>query len=102
MNSLDLDKWLVALLVGILVILVATPLTGTATVTAISAVGFSTLVTAGLNPVIASVVILVFSSTEGVSPPGGALIFIASGISGIVPVKTFIPLILYYVIPIGI
>src|SRR5699024_32022 len=102
MNSLDLDKWLVALLVGILVILVATPLTATPTVTAIGAVAFSTLVAAGVNPVIAAVVILVFSSTEGASPPGGAPIFIASGISGIDPVKTFIPLIFYYVIPIGI
>src|SRR5699024_6167341 len=78
------------------------PLTATATVTAIGAVAFSTLVAAGVNPVIAAVVILVFSSTEGASPPGGAPIFIASGISGIDPVKTFIPLILYYVIPIGI
>src|SRR5699024_746732 len=86
MNSLDLDKWLVALLVGILVILVATPLTATATVTAIGAVAFSTLVAAGVNPVIAAEVILVFSSTEGASPPGGAPIFIASGISGIDPV----------------
>ena len=101
MNSLDLSQWLVALLVGVLIVLVATPLTATATVTAIGAVAFSTLVAAGINPVVAAVAILVFSSTEGASPPGGAPIFIASGISGVDPVKTFVPLVFYYVIPVA-
>lgn len=101
MNSLDLSQWLVALLVGVLIVLVATPLTATATVTAIGTVAFSTLVAAGINPVVAAVAILVFSSTEGASPPGGAPIFIASGISGVDPVKTFVPLIFYYVIPVA-
>ncbi|REB08894.1 C4-dicarboxylate ABC transporter permease [Sporosarcina sp. BI001-red] len=101
MGSLDLSAGLMALIVGILIILVATPLTATATVTAIGAVAFTALVSSGINPVVAAVAILVFASTEGASPPGGAPIFIASGISGVDPVKTFVPLIVYYVIPIA-
>lgn len=101
MSSMDLGPWVVALLVGILIIIVATPLTATATVTAIGTVAFSTLVAAGIDPVVAAVAILIFSSTEGASPPGGAPIFIASGIARADPIKTFVPLICYYVIPIG-
>lgn len=101
MESLDLSVWIVAMLVGLLIILVATPLTATATVTAIGAVAFSALTLVGIDPVVAAVAILVFASTEGASPPGGAPIFIASGISGNNPVKTFIPLIFIYVIPVA-
>ncbi len=101
MDSFDLSAWVVALLIGVLIILVASPLTATATVTAIGAVAFSALVAVGIPPVVAAVTILVFASTEGASPPGGAPIFIASGISGIDPVKTFMPLVIYYVVPIG-
>lgn len=101
MGSLDLSAGVMALIVGLLIIIVATPLTATATVTAIGAVAFTALVSAGIAPVVAAVAILVFASTEGASPPGGAPIFIASGISGVDPVKTFVPLIVYYVIPVA-
>ncbi|MEC5423341.1 TRAP transporter large permease subunit [Virgibacillus sp. C22-A2] len=100
MNSLTLPVWLVALLVGLLIVLVATPLTATATVTAIGAVAFESLAGVGIEPVIAAVAILVFASTEGASPPGAAPIFIASGIARVNPVKTFKPLVFLYVIPI--
>ncbi|WOV87383.1 TRAP transporter large permease subunit [Sporosarcina oncorhynchi] len=101
MGSLDLSPGLMALIVGLLIVIVATPLTATATVTAIGTVAFTALVSSGIDPVVAAVVVLVFASTEGASPPGGAPIFIASGISGADPVKTFVPLIVYYVIPIA-
>lgn len=100
MGSLDLPIWLVALLVGVFIVLVATPLTATATVTAIGVVAFESLVGVGIDPVVAAVAILVFASTEGASPPGAAPIFIASGIAQVDPVKTFKPLVLLYVIPI--
>ncbi|WP_172652804.1 TRAP transporter large permease subunit [Rhodococcus opacus] len=90
----------VATLVGILVMLVAAPLTSTATIAAIGPVAFATLVSAGVPPAIAAGCVLVFSSTEGASPPGAPPIYVASGIAGIDPSKTFKPLIIYYVIPV--
>ncbi|MEI4771827.1 TRAP transporter large permease subunit [Psychrobacillus sp. FJAT-51614] len=100
MTSLNMPNWLVILVVGILIVLVAGPLSGTATLTAIGLVAFSALVSAGVNPTVAVVAILMFASTEGASPPSSAPIFIASGIAGAEPGKTFAPLIAYYVIPI--
>ncbi|MDF2066915.1 TRAP transporter large permease subunit [Bacillus sp. Cr_A10] len=100
METLNLAPWLIVLLVGILVVLVAGPLSSTATLTAVGLVSFSALVSAGVNPVIAVIALLMFSSTEGASPPSSAPIFIASGIAGAEPQKTFVPLIVYYVIPI--
>lgn len=102
MESLAMPSWLIIAIVGLLILTVATPLTATATVTAIGLVSFNALTAAGVDPVVAAVAILVFASTEGASPPGAAPIFIASGIAGVDPVKTFVPLIFAYVLPIGI
>lgn len=98
--GLEAPRFVVALLVGILVAAVAAPLTSTATIAAIGGVAFAALTTAGIDPVLAAVAILIFASTEGSSPPSAAPIFIASGIAGVDPGKTFVPLILYYVLPI--
>lgn len=100
MEGLQFAPWLMILIVGILLVLVAGPLSGTATLTAVGMVAFSALVSAGVDPVVAVVAILVFASTEGASPPSSAPIFIASGIAGANPAKTFVPLIVYYVVPI--
>jgi TRAP-type C4-dicarboxylate transport system permease large subunit len=86
-------------LVGILVILVAGPLPSAATIATIGGVAFSVLTAAGVPPVAAVTAILIFSSTEGASPPGAAPIYIASGISQVDPVRTFLPLVSCYVIP---
>lgn len=43
---------------------------------------------------------LIFASTEGASPPSGAPIYVASGIARVDPVKTFLPLLSYYCLPI--
>jgi C4-dicarboxylate transporter DctM subunit len=102
MNNVNLPMVVVALIIGVLIVLVATPLTATATVTAIGAVAFESLVSAGVDPVVALVGIIIFASTEGASPPGAAPIFIASGIAKTDPVKTFAPLIVFYVIPVSI
>jgi len=100
LQALNLSPLLTIVIVGFLVTLVGGPLTSTATVVAIGSVSFSALIYAGVEPAIAAAVILLFSSTEGATPPGAAPIFIACGIANVDPVKTFIPLILYYVIPI--
>lgn len=102
MENLNLPLTIVILIVGLLIVLVATPLTATATVTAIGLVSFETLVAAGVEPVVALVGILIFASTEGATAPGAAPIFIASGIAKADPVKTFMPLLIFYVIPIAI
>jgi len=85
--------------VGILIILVAGPLPSAATVATVGGVSFSLLLSAGIPPAVAATTILIFSSTEGASPPGAPPIYIASGIAEINPVKTFAPLIFLYVIP---
>lgn len=100
LGRMDAPLFVVALVVGLLVVLVAGPLTATATIAAIGPVGFTTLVAAGASPVTAGVAILVFASTEGASPPGAAPIYIASGIAGVDPGRTFLPLIRWYVVPV--
>ncbi len=99
-SVLAIPKWLMVLIVGVLVTLVAGPLSSTATLTAVGLVSFSALISVGVDPVVAVVAILAFSSTEGASPPASGSIFIASGLAGARPEKTFIPLILYYMLPI--
>ncbi|KML19960.1 C4-dicarboxylate ABC transporter permease [Bacillus sp. LK10] len=99
-SVLAIPKWLMVLIVGVLVTLVAGPLSSTATLTAVGLVSFSALISVGVAPVVAVVAILAFSSTEGASPPASGSIFIASGLAGARPEKTFIPLILYYMLPI--
>ena len=100
LERLNAPQFVVALVVGLLVVLVASPLTATATIAAIGPVGFTALVAAGVDPIAAGVAILIFASTEGASPPGAAPIYIASGIAGVDPAKTFLPLIAWFVVPV--
>nr|MDH3175336.1 TRAP transporter large permease subunit [Bacillus pumilus] len=99
-SVLAIPKWLMVLIVGVLVTVGSGPLSSTATLTAVGLVSFSALISVGVDPVVAVVAILAFSSTEGASPPASGSIFIASGLAGARPEKTFIPLILYYMLPI--
>lgn len=99
MDSIAISKWLMVLVISLLVALVAGPLSSTATLTAIGMVAFAAMVSAGVDPLLAVVAILVFASTEGASPPASGSIFIAASLAGASPEKTFVPLILYYVIP---
>ncbi|WP_404332256.1 TRAP transporter large permease subunit [Mesobacillus maritimus] len=100
MESIAISKWLMVLIIALLVALVAGPLSSTATLTAIGMVAFAAMVSAGVDPLLAVVAILVFASTEGASPPASGSIFIAASLAGARAEKTFIPLVIYYVIPI--
>lgn len=51
-------------------------------------------------PVVAVCTVLLCTSTEGASPPVGAPIYLATGIAGVEPKKTFVPLIVWFVLPI--
>ena len=100
LSLLDAPLWLLAIAVGVLVVAVAIPLTGSATMAAIGPVAVVTLVGAGVPAPVAATAVLVFASTEGASPPSAAPIYVASGIAGVDPVRTFKPLIGYFCLPI--
>ncbi|MET8468483.1 TRAP transporter large permease subunit [Streptomyces sp. NPDC006422] len=98
--GVEAPKWGMALIVGVLVVGVAIPLTASATMAAIGPVAVTSLVGAGVPPATACVAVLIFASTEGASPPSGAPIYVASGIAGVDPARTFLPLAGYYCVPI--
>jgi TRAP-type C4-dicarboxylate transport system permease large subunit len=99
LSRIEAPAFVLALIVGVIVLAAAAPLTATATMVAVGSVAFTALVTAGVSPTVAAVVVLMFASTEGASPPGAAPIYIASGIAGVDPTRTFVPLLLWYVLP---
>ena len=98
--SLNAPAWIMAIAIGIIIILIAVPLTASATMAAVGPVAVVALVGAGIPAPIAAAAVLIFASTEGASPPSGAPIYVASGIARVDPVKTFIPLLKYYCLPI--
>ncbi|MBT2225442.1 TRAP transporter large permease subunit [Nonomuraea sp. NEAU-A123] len=100
MKELDAPAVVIATLVGLLIVIIAAPLTGTATIAAVGGVAFSALTAAGVAPAAAATAIMIFASTEGASPPGAAPIYIASGIAGIDPARIFGRLIIWFVVPI--
>ncbi|APT82206.1 TRAP transporter large permease subunit [Corynebacterium ammoniagenes] len=99
LENLNLPQWLLVVLVGLLVVAVAGPLSSSATLSAVGQVSLFAMVGAGVEPILALIAILVFASTEGASPPASGSIFVACGITGAKPEKTFIPLVIYYVVP---
>lgn len=99
-QSLDLPKLLIILLMAVAVVLVAGPLSGLATTVAMGPVTFSVLTGIGIHPSLALAAFLVWMSTEGASPPSSASIFLSCALGGVKNVqKTFIPLIVAYVLP---
>lgn len=98
-GPLEIPTWLLVVIVGFFVVLVAGPLSSSATLSAVGQVSLFTLVAAGVDPLLAVVAILVFASTEGASPPASGSILVASGITGAKPEQTFVPLVVYYVLP---
>ncbi|MBK1783680.1 TRAP transporter large permease subunit [Prauserella cavernicola] len=96
----QLNKYVMVLLVAVLVAVVAGPLSSTATLTAVGQVSLFALISVGVDPVLAVTAILVFASTEGASPPSSGSIFVAAGLTGAKPEKTFVPLIVFYMVPI--
>ncbi|RCV49364.1 TRAP transporter large permease subunit [Marinitenerispora sediminis] len=100
LQTLPINGVLMVVVVGLVITLVAGPLSSTATLTAVGQISFLTLVGVGVDPLTAVIAILVFASTEGASPPASGSIFVAAGLTGARPESTFIPLIVYYMIPI--
>lgn len=100
MEGFEAPLWIVASVVGLLLVVIAAPLTGTATIAAVGGVAFSALTAAGAPPAAAATAVLIFASTEGASPPGAAPIYIATGIAGVDPSRTFLRLILWFVLPV--
>jgi TRAP-type C4-dicarboxylate transport system permease large subunit len=98
--SLNAPAWIMAIAIGVIIILIAVPLTASATMAAVGPVAVVALVGAGIPAPVAAAAVLIFASTEGASPPSGAPIYVASGIARVDPVKTFIPLLKYYCLPI--
>ncbi|MDK4261761.1 TRAP transporter large permease subunit [Corynebacterium accolens] len=99
LNGMNLPGWLMVLIVGILAVLVATPLSSTATAAAIGAPAVAALSSVGIDPTTAIVVILLCTSTEGASPPVGAPIYLSAALAEADPPKMFVPLIVYFVLP---
>ncbi|MCF4006165.1 TRAP transporter permease [Corynebacterium uropygiale] len=99
LGSLDLPRSLMVLIVGVMAVIVATPLSSTATAAAVGAPAVAALSAVGIDPVVAIIVVLLCTSTEGASPPVGAPIYLAAGMASADPKKMFIPLILYFVLP---
>ena len=99
LGGLDVPLWLLACLVGLIVIAVAAPLSATATMAAVGTVGVASLVAAGVPATTAAVAVLVFSSCEAAVPPGGAPLYVACGIADVDPLRTFARLITYYALP---
>jgi regulator of RNase E activity RraA len=100
LSSLNAPAWIMALAIGVIIVLIAIPLTASATMAAVGPVAVVALVGAGIPAPIAATAVLICASTEGASPPSGAPIYVASGIARVDPVKTFIPLLKYYCLPI--
>ncbi|WP_448855012.1 TRAP transporter large permease subunit [Corynebacterium camporealensis] len=99
LDSMNLPKWVMLLAVGVLAVLVATPLSSTATAAAVGAPAVAALTAVGIDPTVAIVVILLCTSTEGASPPVGAPIYLSAAMAEAEPPKMFVPLILFFVLP---
>ena len=99
LGGLDLPVWLLALVIGIIVVAVAAPLSSTATMAAVGVVGVAALAAAGVPATTAAVAVLIFSSCEAAVPPGGAPLYVACGIAGVDPLHTFRRMLVYYALP---
>src|SRR3712207_6118822 len=99
LGGLELPLWALAVLVGLIVIAVAAPLSATATMAAVGTVGVAALVAAGVPATTAAVAVLVFSSCEAAVPPRGAPLYAACRIADVDPFPPFGRLVLSYALP---
>lgn len=99
LGGLDLPVWLLAVVIGIIVLAAAAPLSSTATMAAVGTIGVAALTAAGVPAPTAAVAVLVFASCEAAVPPGGAPLYVACGLSGVNPLQTFPRLLGYYACP---
>ncbi|PAE80954.1 C4-dicarboxylate ABC transporter permease [Shouchella clausii] len=98
MMSFAVPKWLMIAIVGIIITLVATPLATSATIATIGLASFGALTAVGVDPLLAVVTIMMFGATEGSTPTSGP-IYVATGMARVGPEKTYVPLLIYYTIP---
>lgn len=99
LDSVTLPKAVIILAVGVLAVLVATPLSSTATAAAVGAPAVAALTSVGVDPTVAVVAVLLCTSTEGASPPVGAPIYLSAAMAEADPPKMFVPLIIWFVLP---
>lgn len=99
LDAMNLPKWAMLIIVGVLAVIVATPLSSTATAAAIGAPAVAALSSVGVDPTVAIVAVLLCTSTEGASPPVGAPIYLSAAMADANPTKMFVPLIVYFVLP---
>ncbi|NKX51551.1 TRAP transporter large permease subunit [Arthrobacter deserti] len=99
LEGMDLPVWLLAIVIGLIVVAVAAPLSSTATMAAVGTIGVAALIAAGVPAPTAAVAVLIFSSCEAAVPPGGAPLYVACGIAGVDPLHTFHRMLLYYALP---
>lgn len=99
LNDVDMPVWLLALVIGVIALLVAAPLSATATMAAVGSIGVAALISAGVPPATAAVAVLVFASGEATVPPGGAPLFVSCAIAREDPLKVFPQLLLFYGVP---
>lgn len=99
LTSLNAPAIVTVNLVVLIIAIVGGPLSATATATTLGGVAFTVLTAAVIDPALAVCAILVAISTEGASLPGGPSIFIAADIAEVNPAETFLPLVLFYVLP---
>ena len=100
LDTLSLPKMVLLGLIIVIVVIVATPLSSTATAASVGAPALAALVSAGIDPTVAIIVLLLCTSTEGASPPIGAPIYLAAAMAKADPPKMFPALIAFYVLPV--
>ncbi|GAA4863302.1 TRAP transporter large permease subunit [Saccharopolyspora cebuensis] len=98
--GMSLPAPLLILVICVVAVVVATPLSSTATAAAIGAPAVIAMGSVDVPTVTAVCAVLVCTSTEGASPPVGAPIYLASGMAEVSPKRTFIPLIVWFVVPV--
>lgn len=100
LDAVNLPVPLLILIICVVAVIVATPLSSTATAAAIGAPAVIALEAMGVPGVVAVCAMLICTSTEGASPPVGAPIYLAAGMAKVEPRKMFVPLIVWFVVPI--
>lgn len=100
LNQLNLPTVVAVIVVLALVAIVAGPLSSTATLTSVGLISHSILVAGGIDPLCAAIALLMVASTEGASPPASGALFVACGLTECDPPKIYMPLIVWFVIPI--
>src|SRR5699024_1892494 len=100
LEGVEVLSWGMVIIVTIVLVAAAGPLTGAPAVAALGQVSMLTLIAAGIHPVLAIVIVLMATSTEGQSPPASAPAFISAGLVQVNPPSLFKPLVIFYLLPV--